>query len=206
MTGDTLDVRTGFVKPEAKLLPHSNTIHRPELQWFEAQNHWLESQKELMKTAYLPKLNLFLQGGLGRPGLDMLSRDFKAYYIGGIRLTWNFSSLYTRKNDLRKIAINQYSIDIQRETFLFNLNLEITRENRDIQRLLEQMKYDDEIIALRRNIRQSAEAKLANGTLTTADLLREVSRENLARQTKASHEIELLISLYKLKESGINKN
>jgi outer membrane protein TolC len=195
MIGDTLDA-TRLVKPDAKQLLFSNTVHRPELQWFDAQNHLLESQKDLVKTSYSPKLNFFLQGGVGRPGLNMLSSDFKAYYIGGIRLAWNFSSLYTRKNDLRKLEINQYSIDTQRETFLYNLNLDMTRENRDIQRLREQMKYDDEIIALQRNIRQSAEAKLANGTLTVTDLLREVNRENMVRQTKASHEIELLIALY----------
>jgi outer membrane protein TolC len=197
MIGDTLNTGTTLVKPEAKQLTYPNTVHRPELRWMDAQKHLLESQKNLVKTSYLPKLNLFLQGGAGRPGLNMLSSDFNAYYIGGIRLTWNFGSLYTRKNDLRKLEINQYSVDAQRETFLYNLNLAITSEDRDIQRLREQMKYDDEIIALRKNIRQSAEAKLANGTLTTADLLREINRENLARQAKVSHEIELLIAIYK---------
>jgi outer membrane protein TolC len=203
MTGESLDDNTAFVKPDAGRLLYSNTVHRPELQWFDAQDHLIESQRDLLKTTYLPKLNLFVQGGIGRPGLNMLSRDFKAYYIGGIRLVWNFSSLYTRKNDLRKMEIDRYSLDIQRETFLFNLNLEITRENRDIQRLRKQMEYDDEIIALRQNIRRSAEAKLANGTLTTSDLLQEVNRENLARQTKSSHEIELLMAIYSLKELGI---
>jgi outer membrane protein TolC len=199
MIGEKVDTKTTLIKPEAGNDWISPEIHRPELQLFESQNHLFESQKDLLKAAYMPKLNLFLQGGIGRPGLNMLSRDWDAYYIGGIRLGWNFGALYTRKNDLRKIALNQSSLDVRRETFLYNLNLETTRENQDIQRLKEQMKYDDDIIALRENIRKSTEAKLANGTVTVTDLMREVNLENHAKQTKASHEIELLITIYNLK-------
>ena len=39
------------------------------------------------------------------------------------------------------------------------------------------MKEDDEIIRLRTNIRQAAEAKVANGTLTVTEMLREVTAE-----------------------------
>jgi outer membrane protein TolC len=201
MIGEALDANTHLLKPDVAKCLYSNIVNRPELQWFESQNRLLETQKDLLKAAYMPKLNLFLQGGVGRPGLNMLSSDFEAYYIGGIRLAWNFGALYTRKNDWRKIELNQNSLDTQRETFLYNLHLEMTRENRDIQRLKEQMQYDDEIIVLRENIRQSAEAKLSNGTLTVTDLMREISSENLARQAKASHEIELLIAIYNLKNT-----
>ena len=56
------------------------------------------------------------------------------------------------------------------------------------------MKEDDEIIRLRTNIRQAAEAKVANGTLTVTEMLREVTAESLARQTQALHKIELLMT------------
>ena len=57
------------------------------------------------------------------------------------------------------------------------------------------MKEDDEIIRLRTNIRQAAEAKVANGTLTVTEMLREVTAESLARQTQALHKIELLMNM-----------
>ena len=49
------------------------------------------------------------------------------------------------------------------------------------------MADDDEIIRLRENIRRAGEAKVENGTLTVTDMLREITNENLARQTKALH-------------------
>lgn len=58
---------------------------------------------------------------------------------------------------------------------------------------------DDEMIRLRSNIRQAAEAKVANGTLTVTEMLREVTSESLARQTQAIHKIQLLMNLYNRK-------
>ena len=61
------------------------------------------------------------------------------------------------------------------------------------------MKNDDELIRLRTNIRKSAEAKVANGTLTVTEMLREVTAEDQAKQTKALHEIQRLQALYDIK-------
>jgi outer membrane protein TolC len=204
MIGETIDDKTILMKPDAGLAL-SPTNNRPELQLFEAQNSLFDSQKDLIKSSYMPRLGLFLQGGAGRPGLNMLSRELDPFYIGGIRLSWNFGTLYTQKNDLQKIEINKNTVDTQRDLFLYNIRLEETREMQDINRIRALMKYDDEIIRLRENIRKSAEAKLANGDLTTTDLMREVTQENLARQTKACHEIDLLIATYHLKNTRNNK-
>ena len=59
--------------------------------------------------------------------------------------------------------------------------------------------YDEEIITLRNNIKKSAQAKVANGTLTVTEMLREVTAENIAMQDKILHEIQLLSAIYELK-------
>ena len=203
MTGEKLSEDVQLEKPNVddayRKTFLSTGINRPELQLFEAQNQWFDSQKALIKSSLMPKIALFLQGGIGRPGLNMLSNEFRPFYIGGVRLSWNFGALYTQKNDLQKIEINKNRTNVQRDLFLYQLNLTTTRENRNIQGLRELMKDDDEIIALRENIRKSAEAKVANGTLTVTDLVQEISRENLARQARATREIDLLIALYNMK-------
>jgi hypothetical protein len=40
---------------------------------------------------------------------------------------------------------------------------------------------------------------MANGTLSGNDLMRDVNAEELAKQTKIFHEIELLLAMYNLK-------
>jgi len=204
MIGETLDSTTVFTKPNADLSALSPTVNRPELLLFDAQKELFDLQKGLIKSSYMPKLGFFIEGGFGRPGLDMLSNKWDPFYIGGIRLSWNFSSLYTKDNDLQKIEINKNTVDTQRELFLYNIRLTENTQNADIQRIRDLMKQDNEIITLRGNIRKAAEAKVANGTGTVTDMLREMTQEDLARQTKAAHEIDLLTAIYNLKNTRNN--
>ena len=201
MIGESIHSNTVFKKPNAEFSILSSEINRPELLLFDAQKDLYDSQKAVIKSSYMPKIGFFIQGGIGRPGLNMLSNSWDAFYIGGIRLNWNFSSLYTKDNDLRKIEINKNAVDMQRELFLYNIHLAENRQNADIKRIRELMKQDDEIIALRENIRKATEAKMANGTGTVTDLMREMTQEDLARQTKAAHEIDLLIAIYNLRNT-----
>lgn len=76
--------------------------------------------------------------------------------------------------------------------------MQLTQQDETVRTLREQMKKDDEIIRLRTHIRQAAESKVANGTLSVTEMLRELTRENLARQDKALHEIQLLLTYYQL--------
>ena len=142
---------------------------------------------------------MFAQGAYGNPGLNMLKNSFEPYYIVGARLSWNFGSLYTLKNDKRKFTTERQRIQSNRDLFLFNTHLQLAEQQGVISALQKQMKTDNEIIRLRTKIRKSAEATVANGTLTVTEMLRELTNENLARQNKALHEIQLLMDMYQQK-------
>lgn len=147
----------------------------------------------------MPHFGLFVQGAYGNPGLNMLKDKFAPYYIAGVRLSWNFGSLYTLKNDRRVIENSRRQLDSNRDVFLFNTRLQMTQQDHAIRSMEKQMQDDDEIIRLRSNIRKAAEAKVANGTLTVTEMLREITNESLSKQTKALHEIQLLMNIYQLK-------
>lgn len=192
-------------KPETPTLLYiekmylSPLIRRPELNCFAVQHQQLEARRKQLTTRMLPQLGAFLQGAYGNPGLNMLKNEFSTYYVGGIRLSWNFGNLYTYRNESRQITLNRQEVDIQKETFLFNTRLEMTQEYSEIKKLTELVKNDNEIITLRNNIKKSAQAKVANGTLTVTEMLREVTAEDLAKQNKILHEIQLLSAIYELK-------
>lgn len=199
LTGESLK------KPDVNTLLYidgtysAGLIRRPELDLFAAQDLQLEARRKQLAAKNLPQLGLFVQGAYGNPGLNMLKNEFSTYYVAGVRLSWNFGNLYTRKNESRQLTLNQQDVNVQKETFLFNTHLEVTQNNSEIKKLAELMKNDDEIISLRNNIRKSAQAKVANGTLTVTEMLREVTAEDLAKQDKILHEIQLLSAIYELK-------
>jgi len=205
MTGEGIQESTMLVKPSL-WTPNDTvtTIKRPELNLFESQLSLLDNQSQMIQTGIMPKLGLFVQGGIGKPGLNMLSSDFSPFYIGGIRLSWNISGLYTQKNSLSNLKISRSTISNQKETFLFNNNLKINQQKNELDKFRELIQNDDEIIRLHTNIKKASAAKVENGVQTVTDLLREINAESLARQQKALHEIQLMMGLYHLKYTTNN--
>ena len=180
-------------------------IKRPELKLFDAQTSLFASQEKMIRAGNLPKLGVFGQGGYGNPGLNMFNPGFTPYYILGAKLTWNFSGLYSQGNHLQKIALNKQTVASQKETFLFNTNLKVVNAQNEIAKIKEQIKSDDEIIALRKNIKKAAEVKVENGTLTVTDLIREINAESTAIQEKALRQIQLSMAVYNLKNITNNQ-
>ena len=174
----------------------STQINRPELRALDAQNAFLESQNKQLTAGLMPRLSAFVQGGYGRPGLNMLENGFEPFYIAGVRLSWNLGKLYTLKNDRRKIEVHRRTIDVQRETFLFNTRLQLLQQNTEIKKMVDLMRADDEIIQLRTNIKKAAEVKLENGVIAVTDLIREINAEDMAKQTAITHRVQHLMSLY----------
>lgn len=187
-----------LVKPSVTVEPLEEN-RRPELSLYESQRRQLSVQEKGLTARYMPKLGVFAQGAYGDPGLNMLKSGFEPYYIAGVRLSWNISDLYTRKNDKRLLAASRDDIDVQEAVFRLNNRMETAQHWRTVEKIDTLMKNDDELIRLRTNIRKSAEAKVANGTLTVTEMLREVTAEDQAKQTKALHEIQRLQALYDIK-------
>ena len=177
-------------------------VFRPELKAIDAQIEMLNTQEKALDAALMPKVGVFAQGFYGYPGLnmfdDMMRHHWSLNGIVGARLTWNIGALYTRKNDKAKLNTQRSSLNVQRETFLFNNRLEQMQQNENIERYKKLMANDEEIIALRQAVRKAAESKLSHGIIDVNDLVREINQENAARVQRSMHEIEMLKGVYEL--------
>lgn len=200
-TGENISEQTTIVKPALAIPADLALKNRPELSMFDAQANLFDSQISLINAKNLPRIAAFVQGGYGKPGLNMLKNEFAPFAIGGIRFSWSFGGLYTKRNDLQLIEVNKSNITVQKETFLFNTKLQATQQSDDTDKYNNLMVNDDEIIRLRENIRKTTEAKLENGTASITDLIREINAADMARQNKALHEMQYLISVYNLKNT-----
>ena len=187
--------------PEAAVL-QQQTVQRPELKALDAQLSLFNAQEKALDAALKPRLGVFAQGFYGYPGLnmfeDMMRHDWSLNGIIGARLTWNIGALYTRKADKAKLNVQRSLSNVQRETFLFNNNLEQMQQNENIARYKKLMADDEEIITLRQSVRKAAESKLSHGIIDVNDLLREINAENAARVQQSMHEIEMLKEMYEL--------
>lgn len=197
-----VDATTVLEKPSP--VPLVSEINRPELKLFNEQKQVFDAQDKLVRASTLPHFSLFAQGGYGRPALNMLDNDFEFYYMGGVRLSWNLSSLYTIKRNRRLLSLDQNSVDVQKETFLFNTHLTLKQQSGKIDALAELAERDRDIIRLRENIKRSAQTQLQYGTATANDYVTYVHAEDQARQSLVLHEIQLLMTQYHYKTTAGN--
>lgn len=176
---------------------------RPELAWIDAQQERLAAQELSVKSATRPRFGVFAQGYYGYPGLDyfagMISTDWTWNALIGVKMSWNFGAYYTKKNRLSNLRVAKQQLDIQRDVFLFNTDLQVAEEQGNISRLRRALADDDRIVALRRSVREAAESKLRNGVIDTNDLLRKIIDEASARSARSLREVELLKAIYELK-------
>ena len=131
LTGEDLS-QAQFVEPPVDLPIDTATLARPELQLYKAQLEQTQVQRRDLQSNLYPKLNLSLQGGIGRPGLNILKNEFEPYYTVGVKLQWNLGALYSRKNDIRKIAVQKERIERQQEAFVLNTMLDVTDQLNEV--------------------------------------------------------------------------
>lgn len=174
---------------------------RPEMAFYAAQLKQNEFQRRQLNTLISPKLNLSLQGGYGRPGMNMLSGDFSGYFVAGLKLQWNIGALYTRGLDKRRVNADAQKIDLMRKSFILNSSVEAEQKNNAILKARDVLEKDSEIIGLRQRIRASGENQYREGTIKMNDYLSMLDEEYKAKANESMHEVQLMMAVYDMKNT-----
>ena len=174
---------------------------RPEMAFYAALLKQNEFQRRQLNTLISPKLNLSLQGGYGRPGMNMLSGDFSGYFVAGLKLQWNIGALYTRGLDKRKVNADAQKIDLTRKSFILNSSVEAEQKNNAILKARDVLEKDSEIIGLRQRIRASGENQYREGTIKMNDYLSMLDEEYKAKANESMHEVQLMMAVYDMKNT-----
>lgn len=174
-------------------------VSRPELLLYNARLRQNEAQLRQLDSKISPRFSLSIQGGIGRPGLNILKNSFQPYYTAGVKMSWDIGALYTRKSEKRKLDTQMRTIESDRETFIFNTDLNATQMQSAIDKARRQLDRDKEIISLYESIRETGEEQYRNGIISMSDLMDRISDEYNARAAQSVHEIQLLMAVYDLK-------
>ena len=80
---------------------------------------------------------------------------------------------------------------MQEETFLFNTKFQMTQTSANIEKQKAVLAEDEEIVNLRKTIREGYQLKYDTGKGPLFDLLNATEKESEARAQKALHEMQL---------------
>jgi len=202
LIGEIIAEDANLIRPKGEiLLGQASFDKRPELAVFSAQETLLDSKKDIIRAGLKPRIGLFIQGGYGKPSLNMFNADPGDFYLAGVRLSWNLDGFFTLTKSLNEIDTEKEILRSQKESLLLNLSAEYAQNINEIQKTQDLIKLDTEIIALREQMKTSTQEKLSLGAASVNDLIRDINAENLAKQMKALHEIQWLRSVYTLKNT-----
>lgn len=196
ITGRKISITSKYIMP---VITGNNTnISRPELKLFTLQADKLESNKKLLDVSRKPYAFAFGQVGYGRPGLNMLNDGFDNWYMVGLGVSWNIWDGRKSKYDRAAIQKQKGLIDIQRENFERNINLSATQERNNADKMARLIESDQQIVALKEQIAKRSASALDNGTLTSADYIRDLNASLQSKITLEIHKIQKIQALVNL--------
>ncbi len=188
LTGESIPELADFLLP-GRDIQMDTLINRPELNIMDLQKQQIQQQKQQASALKHPMVSAFAQGGYGRPGLNMLSNDFDPYAIVGIRLSWNIWEWNKLKKQHAIADINMQKIDNKKQAFVNNINAQAESYLQEIKTQSNLISQDEEIIALREEIKASKEAQLNEGNIPVSEYLDAINKESIAKVQLEIHKI-----------------
>jgi outer membrane protein TolC len=179
-------------------------INRPELSLYKNQRNLIEAQSEIQHVNLMPKIGLLGAGVVIAPGINPGENKASTIGVAGLSVSWNISALYKNSNEKNLTQQSFQKIDVQEETFLFNTKLQLTQTSANIEKQKAVLSEDEEIVKLRKTIREGYQIKFETGVSPLIDLLNATQKESEARAQKALHEMQLLMTLYEYKTTSGN--
>jgi len=198
--GESIGERT-LVLPSEDLMNKGDGIH-PQLRLFDYRIANLNAQEAGIKASVMPTIGAFVSGYYGYPGYNMFKnmqlQDMSFNFMVGIKVSWNFSSLYTCRNSLNKLQLQRSHVESERAIFNFNNNIAMSEYLGQIAALRDVMHNDERIVELRQSVMTAAQSQLRNGVIEATTLLTKITDIELAENDRTQHHIELVKAIYNL--------
>ena len=191
LTGLKMTTSTVLQLPEPNVDGGSADLKRPEIKLFELQKDRLTGMDKLTETKTKPKLSGFGTLGYGRPGLNMLSNDFKGYAMIGAKVSWNVWNWNQTNNERQVFGVQKSIIETQKDSFNQNLKIALQNNRSEINKYQSLIETDNQIIQLRNEITLASASQLDNGVITSSEYLTQVNEELQARLNLKTHLVKL---------------
>jgi outer membrane protein TolC len=163
---------------------------RPEFVQFARMRDQLEAQKRVVGAQEEPRVSAFGKAGVGRPGLNFISRDFNPYWLAGIRVQWNPFRWGTPARERELLALQQQAVQADEDAFARSLRRAVQEDLANLDQLDEAAPLDDRIVALRESIERETSVRLGERVVTAAEYVDKQTDVLEARLLRATRRVE----------------
>lgn len=196
LTGLSIQSAEVLKVPEVSIDNFSFVNNRPEYILLGQQQNQVMAMQSLTKVKRRPVFSAFGQAGYGRPGYDMLKNEFDDYYMIGLRLHWNIWDWGKVKREREVFDIQNAIINTQKETFNQNLRTDLHQRIANINKYKKMISTDETIVRLQKNVQETSDTQMKNGTITSTTYLIELNKLVNARLNLEAHKLQLVYAKY----------
>jgi outer membrane protein TolC len=190
LTGQSFGEEVSLEVPEQSGFQFDQVVQRPELELFQLQKLQILSRESLIEASRKPKVNLFLQAGLGYPHpLNFFDDSLNPFAIGGIGFSWAITDWKKSSVDRQLLSVQTQLVDNQEAVFLDQIEKMKSPYQERLRTLENLAEQGQQIVALQKGILETFSTQLDLGVRTSTDYI-----EQLNKTTQA----ELNLKLYQL--------
>jgi outer membrane protein TolC len=192
VSGTTISEQSIFSKPILIDIDVSNNPTRPEITLFTLQKSKLDKSEEVLKNSRKPYVFAFGQAGYGRPGLNMLDNNFADWYMVGAGLSWNIWDWHKTSRERSAIKLQKDVIDTNLDNFSRSLKMSLSQEANNSQKLQSLLNTDEQLVVIKDQITKRSAVALENGTITSADYIRDLNAALQARVNLETRKVQII--------------
>lgn len=162
-------------------------VQRPELELFQLQKVQITSGESMIEASRKPKVNLFMQAGLGYPHpLNFFDDSLNPFVLGGVGFSWTITDWKKSRVDRQLLSVQTQLVDNQKAVFLDQIEKMKSPYQDRMQTLEELSAQGQQIVDLQKKILKTFSAQLDLGVRTSTDYI-----EQLNKSTQAALNLEL---------------
>ena len=191
VTGTKITEQTTFSKPAQSNLDINAELSRPEIVLFALQKSKLDKSEEVLANSRKPYVYAFGQAGYGRPGLNMLDNNFADWYMIGAGLSWNIWDWHKTRRDRSAMKLQKTLIDTNLDNFSRSVKMSLSQEKNNFEKLKNLINSDNQLVDLKDQITKRSGVALENGTITSADYIRDLNAALQAKANLETHKVQL---------------
>ena len=144
----------------------------------------VDEQLRALTSKIYPHAFIFFQGGWGNPALNMLKDAFEWYYVVGLKVEWNFGSLYDYAEQRRTLQLRKSIELLSQDAVLRKLTAEQADHERSAGGYEALLAEDEAMIAMHSTIVKNLESRVELGTASTSELLDAIDEQQQAEQLR----------------------
>jgi outer membrane protein TolC len=197
LTGVSLDTASVIVAPRVgevlDSLRAGITLRRdrPEFEQFAATRSSLSAEEAVQSAQDRPHVSLFGRLGYAKPGLNAISTVFDDYWIYGLQMQWNPSIWGSTGRERETLELQRDVVTAEEQSFVAALRRSVTSDLATIDRLVQTLAMDEEIIALRERVAAETRIRFREGVVTGAEYVDRETDVLSARIARVGHRAEL---------------